>query len=75
MHILKPTVDDTAEDCSTIMSTNFESVYHLCQLSHPLLKLSGRGSIVFISSIAGVLAGNFGTIYSASKGTAHGFLC
>jgi len=64
----KPTVGYTAEDFSFLMSTNFESAYHLCQLSHPLLKASGNGSIVFISSVAGVVAINSGTIYAASKG-------
>ncbi|XP_029128393.1 tropinone reductase homolog At5g06060 isoform X2 [Cajanus cajan] len=52
-NITKEIVDYSAEDVSTIMGTNFESVYHLSQLAHPLLKESGYGSIVFISSIAG----------------------
>ncbi|KAM3691992.1 hypothetical protein ACJW31_08G053600 [Castanea mollissima] len=67
-NIWKPTVDYTAEEFSTVMTTNLESAYHLCQLSHPLLKASGVGSIVCISSIAGVVALNVGSIYGASKG-------
>ncbi|XXG71115.1 hypothetical protein AAC387_Pa07g0444 [Persea americana] len=66
--IIKPTVDYTAEELSAVMATNFDSAYHLCQLAHPLLKLSGRGNIVFISSTAGVMAIDVGSIYSASKG-------
>lgn len=50
------------------MTTNLESAYHMCQLAHPLLKASGIGSIVFISSVAGVVALNSGTIYAATKG-------
>lgn len=50
------------------MTTNLESAYHMCQLAHPLLKASGMGSIVFISSVAGVVALNSGTIYAATKG-------
>lgn len=50
------------------MGTNFESGYHLCQLAHPLLKASGYGSIVFISSIAGLKALPICSIYAASKG-------
>ena len=46
----------TAEDISTIMGTNFESVYHLTQLVHLLLKEFGQGRIIFISSIAGLKA-------------------
>ncbi|CAN6556631.1 unnamed protein product [Malus baccata var. baccata] len=34
----KATVEYTAEDYSFIMSTNLESAYNFCQLSHPLLK-------------------------------------
>ncbi|PWA95164.1 glucose/ribitol dehydrogenase [Artemisia annua] len=64
----KPTTEYTAEDYSTLMSTNFDSSYQICQLAHPLLKASGVGSIVFISSVAGLFHVNVGTIYSAAKG-------
>ncbi|XP_018830556.1 tropinone reductase homolog At5g06060-like [Juglans regia] len=64
----KPTTEYKAEDFSLIMSTNFESAYHLSQLSHPLLKASSAGSIVFISSVCGVVSVNGGSIYSATKG-------
>ncbi|KAI6671072.1 hypothetical protein NL676_005957 [Syzygium grande] len=50
------------------MTTNFESAYHLSQLAHPLLKASRAGSIVFLSSICGVVSVNVGSIYSATKG-------
>ncbi|PON75621.1 Short-chain dehydrogenase/reductase [Parasponia andersonii] len=39
----------------------------MCQLAHPLLKASGAGSIVFISSVAGVVSLNTGSIYAATK--------
>ncbi|KAK3409946.1 tropinone reductase homolog At2g30670 [Eucalyptus grandis] len=63
-----PTVDCTAEDFSFIMTTNFESAYHLSQLAHPLLKASGTGSIVFLSSVCGIVSLSVGSIYSATKG-------
>ncbi|KAK3409953.1 hypothetical protein EUGRSUZ_J02028 [Eucalyptus grandis] len=63
-----PTVDYTLEDFSFIMTTNFESAYHLSQLAHPLLKASGTGSIVFLSSVCGVVSVSVGSIYSATKG-------
>ncbi|KAJ9684337.1 hypothetical protein PVL29_016693 [Vitis rotundifolia] len=63
----KPTVDYSAADYSTIMTTNLESAYHLCQLAHPLLKASGAGSIVFVSSVAGVVSLGTGSIYAATK--------
>ncbi|KAJ9684335.1 hypothetical protein PVL29_016693 [Vitis rotundifolia] len=49
------------------MTTNLESAYHLCQLAHPLLKASGAGSIVFVSSVAGVVSLGTGSIYAATK--------
>ncbi|KAF8776428.1 hypothetical protein HU200_003509 [Digitaria exilis] len=71
----KPTAEYSADEYSFIMATNLESSYHLCQLTHPLLKasgsasiLSGSGSIIFISSIAGVVAIFSGSIYAMTKG-------
>ncbi|KAK6933136.1 hypothetical protein RJ641_036030, partial [Dillenia turbinata] len=63
----KPTVDYTAEEFSKLMATNFDSAYHLCQLAHPLLKASGVGSIVFISSVAGLVSLGTGSVYAAGK--------
>ncbi|KAL9428984.1 hypothetical protein AB3S75_030895 [Citrus x aurantiifolia] len=68
MAIHKEAVDFTADDISTIMVTNFESGYNLCQLAYPLLKASGNGSIVFNSSILSAVAISLSAIYSASKG-------
>ena len=65
---IKPAIESTTEDYSFIMSTNLESAYHFSQLAHPLLKASGAGSIVFISSVAGLVGIASGTIYAASKG-------
>ncbi|WVZ07097.1 hypothetical protein V8G54_020443 [Vigna mungo] len=67
IEITKNIVDYTVEDVSTIMATNFESVFHLTQLAHPLLKQSGCGSIVFISSIAGAKAIPGLSAYAAAK--------
>ncbi|RVW65971.1 Tropinone reductase-like, chloroplastic [Vitis vinifera] len=64
----EPTVEVTAEEFSTIMATNFESVYHLSQIAHPLLKASGAGSIVFISSVSGIVAHKNISAYSVTKG-------
>ncbi|XP_058768603.1 tropinone reductase homolog At5g06060-like [Vicia villosa] len=69
----KPIIDYTDEDVATIMNTNFVSGYHLCQLAHPLLKESGYGSIVFISSIGGLKAFDVSSAYAASKGAMNQF--
>lgn len=67
-NIRKPTTEYSSEDYSFVMATNLESAYHLCQLAHPLLKASGSGSIVFVSSVCGVVAVFSGTIYAMTKG-------
>lgn len=68
-NMAKPTTEYTAEDYSFLMGTNLESMYHLCQLAHPLLTASGAGNIVLISSVAGVVSvGGIGSIYGATKG-------
>ncbi|XP_023639833.1 tropinone reductase homolog At2g29330 isoform X1 [Capsella rubella] len=64
----KPTIEYVAEDFSFHISTNLESAYHLSQLSHPLLKASGCGSIVFISSIAGIVSFDAASLYGLTKG-------
>ncbi|XP_020571487.1 tropinone reductase 2-like [Phalaenopsis equestris] len=66
-NIRKPTVDYSEEEYSLIMNTNFDAAFHTCQLAHPLLKSSRMGSVVFISSVAGVVAISSGTIYAATK--------
>ncbi|GAB4860105.1 hypothetical protein Ancab_011583 [Ancistrocladus abbreviatus] len=65
---VKQTLEYTAEDFSTKMATNFESGYHLSQLAHPLLKASGTGTIIFVSSITSLVYLGVGSIYSSSKG-------
>ena len=51
------------------MKTNVEAPYNLSQLAYSLLKESGAGNIVFISSVAGVIALPKLSNYAASKGT------
>jgi len=66
--VRKPTIEYTTEEYSKLMATNLDSAYHLCQLAYPLLKESGNGSIVFISSVAGQTSVGSGAIYAATKG-------
>ncbi|KAL4610649.1 hypothetical protein ACB092_08G065500 [Castanea dentata] len=69
---------------NTIFGIYFESVYHLCQLAHPIpppppppppppLKASGAGSIVFMSSVAGVVSLKNMSVYGATKGAMNQF--
>ncbi|XP_021618619.1 tropinone reductase homolog At5g06060 isoform X2 [Manihot esculenta] len=67
-YMWKATTEFSAEEFSELLNINFESAYHLCQLAHPLLKVSGAGSIIFISSVAGLVhIGHTGSIYSSAK--------
>lgn len=68
MNIRKPMVDFTAEEFSLLMATNFESVFHMCQLAHPLLKASGVGSVVFTSSVSGFVSLKNMSVQGATKG-------
>ncbi|URE44445.1 Tropinone reductase [Musa troglodytarum] len=66
--ILKPATLQTPEDYRYVMSINLDSAFHLSQLAYPLLKASGRASIVFISSVVGFMAVDYLSVYGASKG-------
>lgn len=66
--VVKPTIECTSEEFSFIMATNLESAFHLAQLAHPLLKASGSGNIVLMSSVAGVVNLSLTSIYGATKG-------
>ncbi|XP_047270628.1 tropinone reductase homolog At2g29260, chloroplastic isoform X2 [Capsicum annuum] len=67
-NIRKAMVDFTAEEFSTLMATNFESGFHLCQLAYPLLKASGAGSVVFTSSVSGFVSLKSMSVHGATKG-------
>nr|WGU11348.1 noroxomaritidine/norcraugsodine reductase 2 [Crinum x powellii] len=67
-YIKKPIDDFTAEDLSILMATNLESAFHLSQLAHAMLKATGTGSIVHISSCCGQVALPGHAVYSATKG-------
>ncbi|KAJ0021739.1 hypothetical protein Pint_32741 [Pistacia integerrima] len=67
-NIRKPMVEFTAEEFSTLMATNFESVFNLSQLSYPLLKASGAGSVVFTSSVSGFVSLKNMSVQGSTKG-------
>ncbi|KAG6482055.1 hypothetical protein ZIOFF_058682 [Zingiber officinale] len=66
--IIKPAMEQTLEDFKFLISTNLESAFHLSQLSYPLLRDCGGGSIVFITSIAGNIALEDLSVYASTKG-------
>nr|GMD01432.1 tropinone reductase homolog [Ipomoea batatas] len=66
--IPKDTLESDAQDFSETIGTGLEASWNLCQLAHPLLKSSGNGSIVFISSCSSFVYAPHHTLYAASKG-------
>ncbi|KAG2406315.1 Tropinone reductase-like protein [Vigna angularis] len=66
-NLRKPTIEYSAEEYSELMTVNLDSSFNLCQLAYPLLKASGKGCIVFLSSVAGVTSMGTGSVYAASK--------
>mgnify|MGYP004710244821 CR=1 FL=1 len=64
----KPSEKFTSEEYDMMMSTNLESCFHFSQLAYPLLKATGIGNIVFISSIAGLVSVEGASVYAATKG-------
>lgn len=74
-NIRKPMVELTSKEFTTIMSTNFESVFHICQLAYPLLKASKTGSVVFTSSVSAFVSLKSMTLQGATKGKLVTILC
>lgn len=66
--MIKPAIEHSMDDFTKLVSTNFESCFHLSSLAYPFLKTSGNGNIVFISSVCGQKATAFFSVYSATKG-------
>ncbi|KAK1310417.1 hypothetical protein QJS10_CPA08g00549 [Acorus calamus] len=66
--VIRPAEDISAEEYSLIMATNLESGFHLSQLAYPLMRQSGKGNIVFISSAASVVAMPSVCVYASTKG-------
>ncbi len=59
--------DYSEEEIKLIMDTNFMSAFDISRRILPLLKASGKASVVFNSSVAGINHIRTGTVYGASK--------
>lgn len=59
--------DYTEEQIRLIMDTNFISAFDLSRKILPLLKNSGKASVVFNSSVAGINHIRTGSVYGATK--------
>lgn len=74
VNVRKPMTEQTAEEYYTILRTNIDSAYFLCQLCLPLLEnavtsspINSSAAIVNVSSAAGLQSSGTGVAYGMSK--------
>lgn len=67
MNIRKKAEHYTREEYDQILKTNLTSTFEMSRLARPLLKESGHGSIVNISSVAGQKHIKTGAVYGMTK--------
>ncbi len=66
-NIRKKTPDYSAPEVDFLLNTNLHSAFGLCQLAYPLLKKSGAGNIIHVSSVAGLTHVRTGAVYGMTK--------
>ena len=66
-NIRKPTIEYNSSEYEHILNTNLRSAYELSQAAYPLLKTSGNGKIVFVSSVSGLAHTSSGSLYGMTK--------
>jgi 3-oxoacyl-[acyl-carrier protein] reductase len=69
----KPLALMSDEDWHTVLRTNLDGTYHVCRAAIRRLMKRRRGSIVTVSSVAGVAGTPMQTNYAASKAGIIGF--
>lgn len=65
---VKPITDVTEDEWDKVLDTNLKGVFLLCKHAIPHLRARGGGSIVNVSSNAGLLPRAHDPVYSISKG-------
>ena len=65
--LVKQAQDVTEADFDRVMSTNAKGAFFCCQGALPLLKKSGGGSVVNVSSIFGLTGASCESVYGMSK--------
>jgi Tropinone reductase 1 len=67
MNIRKKVTEYTRDEYEKILNTNLASAFELSRKAYPLLRDSGAGNVVNISSVAGVKHLRTGAIYGMTK--------
>jgi glucose 1-dehydrogenase len=68
VQIAKPLLETSVEEWDAVMVANLRSVFLGVRLAHPMLKASGQGAIVNISSVHALATSKNIAAYAASKG-------
>jgi glucose 1-dehydrogenase len=68
VQIAKPLIETTIEEWDEVMASNLRSVFIGAKLAYPLLKASGAGAIVNVSSVHAIATSANISAYAASKG-------
>lgn len=68
VQIARPLLETSVEEWDAVMTANLRSVFMGVKLFHPLLKSSGAGAVVNVSSVHAVATSANIAAYAASKG-------
>ena len=68
VQVAKPLIETTSEEWDMVIANNLRPAFLLAKLAYPLLKASGAGAIVNVSSVHAVQTSANIAAYAASKG-------
>ena len=66
-NIRKPTADYSGDEYDHVLNTNIRSAFDLTQAAYPLLKASGDGKVIMVSSVSGLTHTSSGSLYGMTK--------